>query len=82
MTQRRRYRPGQVLRSLRKETPGALVDPDSHDDAEVAAMLREIGIALGNLIGWSLFHPSVRAGRISRRTQSAEPTLRADGGPL
>ena len=31
---------------LRKETPAALGDPDSHDDAEVAAMLREVGIAL------------------------------------
>jgi len=32
--------------SIRKETPGALSDPDSHDDAEVAVMLRELGIAL------------------------------------
>ena len=31
---------------LRKETPAALCDPDSHDAAEVAAMLREVGIAL------------------------------------
>lgn len=32
--------------SVRKVTPDALGDPDSHDDAEVAAMLRELGIAL------------------------------------
>jgi uncharacterized membrane protein YjjP (DUF1212 family) len=30
-----------VWQSVRKETPGALSDPDSHDDVEVAAMLRE-----------------------------------------
>lgn len=33
-------------RSLRKHTPEAIGDPDSHDDSEVAAMLRELGIAL------------------------------------
>ena len=32
--------------SLRKETPDAVGDADSHDDVEVAAMLRELGIAL------------------------------------
>lgn len=31
---------------IRKEIPEALGDPDTHDDAEVAAMLRELGIAL------------------------------------
>ena len=35
-----------MWQSVRKETPGALSDPDSHDDVEVAAMLRELGIAL------------------------------------
>ena len=33
-------------RSLRKEIPEAISDADSHDDAEVAVMLRELGIAL------------------------------------
>jgi uncharacterized membrane protein YjjP (DUF1212 family) len=31
---------------MRKEPPDSLGDPDTHDDAEVAAMLRELGIAL------------------------------------
>ena len=35
-----------VWESLRKEHPGTSHDPDGYDDAEVAAMLREIGIAL------------------------------------
>jgi hypothetical protein len=35
-----------LLRSIRKEIPEALVDGQDHDDAEVAAMLRELGIAL------------------------------------
>ncbi|WP_319450936.1 MULTISPECIES: threonine/serine ThrE exporter family protein [unclassified Mycobacterium] len=39
-------RAGRMWRSVRKETPEALSDPDSHDDAEVAVMLRELGIAL------------------------------------
>lgn len=34
------------LRSLRKKAPAALFEPDVHDDAEVAAMLRELGVAL------------------------------------
>lgn len=46
MGQRWSHRPRQVLQSLRKEKPRALVGPDSHDGAEVAAMLRELGIAL------------------------------------
>lgn len=35
-----------MWQSVCKETPGALSDPDSHDEVEVAAMLRELGIAL------------------------------------
>jgi uncharacterized membrane protein YjjP (DUF1212 family) len=35
-----------ALRSLRKATPEPLGAPDSHDHADVAAMLRELGIAL------------------------------------
>lgn len=35
-----------VWRAVRKESPGALSDADSFDDAEVAAMLRDLGIAL------------------------------------
>lgn len=31
---------------MRKEIPEAIADADSHDDVEVAAMLRELGIAL------------------------------------
>jgi len=34
------------LHALRKEVPGTVADPGRHDDAEVAAMLRELGIAL------------------------------------
>jgi uncharacterized membrane protein YjjP (DUF1212 family) len=35
-----------LLRSIRKEIPEALSDEQDHDDAEIAAMLRELGIAL------------------------------------
>lgn len=35
-----------IVDKLRKVTPDALAPPDSYDAAEVAAMLREIGIAL------------------------------------
>jgi len=35
-----------LLRSIRKEIPEALAGEKDHDDAEVAAMLRELGIAL------------------------------------
>jgi uncharacterized membrane protein YjjP (DUF1212 family) len=35
-----------LLRSIRKEIPEALADGKDHNDAEVAAMLRELGIAL------------------------------------
>lgn len=46
MTDERDGRAQRMWRSLRKETPAALGDADSHDDAEVAVMLRELGIAL------------------------------------
>ena len=35
-----------LLQSIRKEIPEALAEGQDHDDAEVAAMLRELGIAL------------------------------------
>lgn len=35
-----------VLRSLRKQSPDRLEEPGSYDDTDIAAMLREIGIAL------------------------------------
>lgn len=38
-------RTGRFLRSIRKEIPDA-VEGSDHDDAEIAAMLRELGIAL------------------------------------
>ena len=34
------------LQSIRKEIPEALPEGQDHDDAEIAAMLRELGIAL------------------------------------
>ena len=40
------WRLQRALHSLRKEVPGTVADPGRHDDAEVAAMLRELGIAL------------------------------------
>ena len=46
MTDEREGRGRQLWRSVRKETPGAISDPDSQDDSEVAAMLRDLGIAL------------------------------------
>jgi uncharacterized membrane protein YjjP (DUF1212 family) len=46
MTDERDGRARRTWRSLRKEPPEALSDADSHDDAEVAVMLRELGIAL------------------------------------
>jgi uncharacterized membrane protein YjjP (DUF1212 family) len=39
-------RVGRLLRSIRKEIPEALADGHGSDDAEVGAMLRELGIAL------------------------------------
>jgi uncharacterized membrane protein YjjP (DUF1212 family) len=35
-----------LLQSIRKEIPQTLADGQDHDDAEIAAMLRELGIAL------------------------------------
>src|ERR1700754_5006949 len=35
-----------LLRAIRKEIPEGLSDEQDHDDAEIAAMLRELGIAL------------------------------------
>ena len=35
-----------LLESIRKEIPEALAEGQDHDDAEIAAMLRELGIAL------------------------------------
>ena len=46
MTDQWGSRAHRVWQSVRKDTPVALSDPDSHDDGEVAAMLRELGIAL------------------------------------
>lgn len=45
MSDRQPGRAGRLLRSIRKEIPDALEGQD-HDDAEIAAMLRELGIAL------------------------------------
>ena len=39
-------RPRLLLQSIRKEIPEALAEGQDHDDAEIAAMLRELGIAL------------------------------------
>ena len=39
-------RAGRLWQSIRKEIPEALAAGQDHDDAEVAAMLRELGIAL------------------------------------
>ncbi len=41
-----RGRARRLLQSIRKEIPEALAEGQDHDDAEVAAMLRELGIAL------------------------------------
>ncbi|MET0898569.1 MAG: threonine/serine exporter family protein [Mycobacterium sp.] len=35
-----------ALRTFRKEKPGPLGEPDTHEHADIAAMLRELGIAL------------------------------------
>ena len=42
----RRPRRGRIVNALRKMPPAALAPPDSYHPMEVAAMLREIGIAL------------------------------------
>ncbi|WP_319429297.1 threonine/serine ThrE exporter family protein [Mycobacterium sp. RTGN5] len=46
MDEKRRARRTRILDKIRKTPPESLGPPDSHDQAEVAAMLREIGIAL------------------------------------
>jgi uncharacterized membrane protein YjjP (DUF1212 family) len=46
MDEKRRARRARILDKIRKTPPEPLGPPDSHDQAEVAAMLREIGIAL------------------------------------
>ncbi|HYZ69188.1 MAG TPA: threonine/serine exporter family protein [Mycobacterium sp.] len=46
MTDHRSDRASRLLRSIRKEIPQALREGQDHDDAEIAAMLRELGIAL------------------------------------
>ena len=40
-----------LLQSIRKEIPEALAEGQDHDDAEVAATLRELGIALVVQVG-------------------------------
>ena len=42
----RRARRKRIFDAVRKTPPEPLAAPDAHDQAEVAAMLREIGIAL------------------------------------
>jgi uncharacterized membrane protein YjjP (DUF1212 family) len=46
MSDRQRWSAKRLLQSIRKEIPQALAEGQDHDDAEVAAMLRELGIAL------------------------------------
>lgn len=46
MSGQRPGRSGRLWQSIRKETPEPLTDGKHSDDAEVAAMLRELGIAL------------------------------------
>ncbi|MET0316306.1 MAG: threonine/serine exporter family protein, partial [Rhodococcus fascians] len=46
MTDDRGGRARRMWQSVRKDAPEGLAGPGSHDDAEVAAMLRELGIAL------------------------------------
>jgi len=46
MNERRRARRRRIINAIRKTPPAPLAPPDSHDQAEIAAMLREIGIAL------------------------------------
>ncbi len=42
----RASRASRLLQSIRKEIPQSLAEGQDHDDAEIAAMLRELGIAL------------------------------------
>src|SRR6478672_10781019 len=46
MSDRQRWSAKRLLQSIRKEIPQTLAEGQDHDDAEVAAMLRELGIAL------------------------------------
>ncbi|MCB0924842.1 MAG: threonine/serine exporter family protein [Mycobacterium sp.] len=46
MSEKRRVRRARIVHALRKTPPKALAPPDSYDPVEVAAMLREVGIAL------------------------------------
>jgi hypothetical protein len=46
MSEHQPARARRLLRSIRKEIPAALADAHGNGDAEVAAMLRELGIAL------------------------------------
>ena len=46
MNEKRRARRLRVFNAIRKTPPEPLAPPDAHDQAEVAAMLRAIGIAL------------------------------------
>ena len=46
MSDRQRWSANRLLQSIRKEIPQTLAEGQDHDDAEVAAMLRELGIAL------------------------------------
>ncbi|MCX2931993.1 hypothetical protein ORI20_17060 [Mycobacterium sp. CVI_P3] len=46
MNEKRRARRARIVNAIRKTPPEPLGPPDTHDQAEVAAMLREIGIAL------------------------------------
>jgi uncharacterized membrane protein YjjP (DUF1212 family) len=46
MTETWRARAQRLWRSVRKEALPSVTEPDAHDEAEVAAMLRELGIAL------------------------------------
>ena len=43
------YRPRQMLQSIRKETPGAMVDPDSHD---VVLMLAAFGAVVPSTLSF------------------------------
>src|SRR6185503_8427738 len=46
MSDRQRWSAKRLLQSIRKEIPQTLAEGQDHDDAEIAAMLRELGIAL------------------------------------
>ncbi len=46
MNDKRRARRMRIFNAIRKTPPAPLAPPDTHDQVEIAAMLREIGIAL------------------------------------